>query len=86
MEPVLDTFEPDAQVDVLCFGAHPDDVEMAMGGTVASLAADGARVGIVDLTQGERDGRRFYEQITLFKNCGSAIEDLVAARLAYQRT
>ena len=53
MEPVLDTFPAGAPVDVLCFGAHPDDVEMAMGGTVASLVADGARVGLVDLTQGE---------------------------------
>ena len=47
----------------------------------ADLTAD-----LFDLTQGERDGRRFYEQITLFKNVGAAIEDLVAARLAYQRT
>ena len=48
---------------------------------IYDVAAD-----LFDLTQGERDGRRFYDQITLFKNCGSAIEDLVAARLAYQRT
>jgi bacillithiol biosynthesis deacetylase BshB1 len=53
MEPVLDTFPAGEPVDVLCFGAHPDDVEMAMGGTVAALVADGARTGIVDLTQGE---------------------------------
>jgi len=53
MEPVLDTFPAGEAIDVLCFGAHPDDVEMAMGGTVASLVADGASVGIVDLTQGE---------------------------------
>lgn len=49
--------------------------------TEEDVAAD-----LFDLTQGERDGRRFYEQVTLFKNCGSAIEDLVAARLAYQRS
>ena len=50
------------------------------------ITEDDIAADLFDLTQGERDGRRFYEQITLFKNCGSAIEDLVAARLAYQRT
>lgn len=39
--------------DVVCIGAHPDDVEIGMGGTVASLAAQGADVLIVDLTDGE---------------------------------
>lgn len=50
------------------------------------ITKDDVAADLFDLTQGERDGRRYYEQITLFKNCGSAIEDLVAARLAYQRT
>ena len=44
------------------------------------ITEDDVAADLFDLTQGERDGRRFYEQITLFKNCGSAIEDLVAAR------
>ena len=44
------------------------------------ITKDDVAADLFDLTQGERDGRRFYEQITLFKNCGSAIEDLVAAR------
>lgn len=39
--------------DVVCVGAHPDDVEIGMGGTVAVLAASGADVLIVDLTDGE---------------------------------
>jgi bacillithiol biosynthesis deacetylase BshB1 len=39
--------------DVVCVGAHPDDVEIGMGGTVAALAAAGADVLIVDLTDGE---------------------------------
>ncbi len=34
-------------------GAHPDDVEIACGGTLAKLAQQGHRVGIVDLTDGE---------------------------------
>lgn len=39
--------------DVVCIGAHPDDVEIGMGGTVATLTARGADVVIVDLTDGE---------------------------------
>jgi bacillithiol biosynthesis deacetylase BshB1 len=41
------------RVDVLAVGAHPDDVEIACGGTLAKLAQQGFRVGIVDLTDGE---------------------------------
>ncbi|MCS7238348.1 MAG: PIG-L family deacetylase [Thermoguttaceae bacterium] len=41
------------QVDVLAVGAHPDDVEIGCGGTLALLAEQGYRVGIVDLTDGE---------------------------------
>jgi len=40
-------------VDVLAVGAHPDDVEIACGGTLARLVQQGYRVGIVDLTDGE---------------------------------
>ena len=39
--------------DVLAFGAHPDDLEVSMGGTAAKLAAAGLRVLFVDLTDGE---------------------------------
>jgi len=41
------------QLDVMAVGAHPDDVEIACGGTVARLVEQGYRVGIVDLTDGE---------------------------------
>ena len=40
-------------LDVIAVGAHPDDVEIACGGTLARLARQGYRVGIVDLTDGE---------------------------------
>ena len=40
-------------VDVVCVGAHPDDVEIGMGGTVASMVANGLSVAVVDLTDGE---------------------------------
>ncbi len=55
----------------MAFGAHPDDVEISAGGTVASLIASGRKVGIVDLTRGELGSR------------GSAdLRDLEAAKAA----
>jgi len=40
-------------LDVIAVGAHPDDVEIACGGTLARLVEQGFRVGIIDLTDGE---------------------------------
>ena len=39
--------------DVLAVGAHPDDVEVGVGGIVAKLVKQGRRVAILDLTEGE---------------------------------
>lgn len=39
--------------DVVCVGAHPDDVEIGMGGTIAGMVRQGLSVAIVDLTDGE---------------------------------
>jgi bacillithiol biosynthesis deacetylase BshB1 len=44
-------------LDVLAIGAHPDDAELSFGGTLALLARRGRRVGILDLTRGERGSR-----------------------------
>lgn len=41
------------KLDILAFGAHPDDVELSCSGTLAKLIAEGKKVGIIDLTQGE---------------------------------
>lgn len=41
------------QLDVLVVSAHPDDAELAMGGTILALKAEGRSVGVVDLTTGE---------------------------------
>jgi bacillithiol biosynthesis deacetylase BshB1 len=41
------------ELDLLAVGAHPDDVEIACGGTLAHLVDKGYKVGIVDLTDGE---------------------------------
>lgn len=40
-------------LDALAIGAHPDDVEIGMGGTLLALGAEGLRPGILDLTDGE---------------------------------
>ncbi len=50
MSQLLDDYP---KLDVIAVGAHPDDVEIACGGTLAKLAMQGYRVGIVDLTDGE---------------------------------
>ncbi|MCX7046702.1 MAG: bacillithiol biosynthesis deacetylase BshB1 [Candidatus Sumerlaeota bacterium] len=52
----------DSQCDVLAIGAHPDDVELFCGGTIARLVAGGRRVMIADLTSGERGSRGTKEE------------------------
>lgn len=42
-----------APLDLLVVAPHPDDAEISAGGTMAKLAGDGKRVGILDLTSGE---------------------------------
>lgn len=41
------------KLDILAIGAHPDDVELGCGGTIAKEIAAGKKVGIIDLTRGE---------------------------------
>ena len=43
----------DKQLDILAFGAHPDDVELGCGGTISKQVNLGSKIGIVDLTRGE---------------------------------
>ncbi len=45
--------EEHERLDVIAVGAHPDDIEITCGGTMALLAKQGYRVGIIDLTDGE---------------------------------
>ncbi len=49
-------------VDLLAVGAHPDDIEIGLGGTVARHAAMGFRVGLCDLTAGEMGTNGTVEQ------------------------
>jgi len=41
------------KLDILAFGAHPDDIELACAGTLMVEKGNGKKVGIIDLTQGE---------------------------------
>lgn len=41
------------KLDILAFASHPDDIELGCAGTLIAHIADGKKVGIVDLTQGE---------------------------------
>ena len=54
------------KLDLLAFAAHPDDVELSCGGTIAKYVALGKKVGIVDFTRGEL-GTRGTPEIRLAK-------------------
>ena len=59
------------KLDLLAFGAHPDDVELGCGATIAKHVSVGKKVGIIDLTRGELGTRGTAE-----------IRDLEAAKSA----
>ena len=49
------------KLDILAFGAHPDDVEFGCSGTIAKEISLGKKVGIIDLTRGELGTRGSVE-------------------------
>jgi len=64
-------------------GAEAGDIVQPIAAGVldpADIAAD-----LFELTRGDRAGRRYYDQITLFKSTGTAVEDLAAAELVIER-
>ena len=68
------------KLDILAFGAHPDDVELGAGGTIAKEVSLGKKVGIVDLTQGELGTRgsaelRFIEAAKSKEILGVAVRE-----------
>lgn len=69
------------KVDVLAIGAHPDDVELGAGGTVAALISAGKKVGILDLTLGELGSRG---NATLRTREALASAELLGASFRYQ--
>jgi bacillithiol biosynthesis deacetylase BshB1 len=46
-----------SHLDVLAIAAHPDDVELSVGGTLIKLARMGYKTGALDLTRGESGTR-----------------------------
>lgn len=49
-------------VDIMAIGAHPDDVELGVGGMLHKLARNGYRIAILDLTRGEMSTRGTVEE------------------------
>jgi len=72
IDPSTPRVAADARLDVIAVGAHPDDVEIGCGGTLALLAAQGFSVGIVDLTDGEPTPRSSGPQERLAEAAAAA--------------
>ncbi len=73
------------KLDILAFGAHPDDVEIGAAGTIAKEVAQGKKVGIVDLTEGELGTRgsveiRYQEAAVASKILGVSIRENLKMR------
>ncbi|MDY3317104.1 bacillithiol biosynthesis deacetylase BshB1 [Riemerella anatipestifer] len=66
------------KVDILAIGAHPDDVELGCGGTLAKLISQGKTVAIVDLTEGELGTRGTNETRAMEAKKASDILGVVA--------
>ena len=61
------------KLNILAFGAHPDDVELGCGATIAKEISLGKLVGIIDLTRGELGTRGTAETRDLEANNASKI-------------
>jgi bacillithiol biosynthesis deacetylase BshB1 len=64
------------KLHALIIGAHPDDAEFAVGGTILRWKAEGRRVGVLDLTRGERGSRGDAETRTKEAEAASELLDL----------
>ena len=61
------------KLDILAFGAHPDDVELSCAATIAKEVSLGKKVGIIDLTRGELGTRGTAETRDLESECAAKI-------------
>lgn len=71
------------KLDILAIGAHPDDVELGCGATIAKEIANGKKVGILDLTRGELGTRgsaeiRDVEATNAAKILGVSVRENIA--------
>jgi bacillithiol biosynthesis deacetylase BshB1 len=76
------------KLDILAFGAHPDDVELSCSGVLAKEISKGKKVGIIDLTQGEMGTRgskeiRAMEAENAAKILGAEIRENLEFRDAF---
>ena len=65
------------KLDILAFGAHPDDVELACSGVLMKEISSGKKVGIIDLTEGELGTRGSAETRYQEANDSSAILGII---------
>ncbi|MFN0275160.1 MAG: bacillithiol biosynthesis deacetylase BshB1 [Chitinophagales bacterium] len=68
------------KLDVLAFGAHPDDIELGCGGTLIKCVQQGYKVGMIDLTRGELGSRgtvdiRDAESLAAQKIIGAVVRE-----------
>jgi N-acetylglucosamine malate deacetylase 1 len=66
----------ETRIDVLAVGAHPDDVELACGGTLLKLVSLGYRVGVLDMARGEMGTRGSAEIRALEAETASKVMQL----------
>jgi len=66
-------------------GATVEGGDIVQAVAAGALGLDDIAGDLMELTRGQRSGRRYYDQITLFKSVGTAIEDLAAAQLVFER-
>ena len=74
---VVNQLKNKVMVDIIAFGAHPDDVELSAGGTLIKHVKNGFSVGIVDLTMGEMGTRG---NITTRKMEAEKAKDIIGAK------
>lgn len=68
------------KLDILAFGAHPDDIEISVGGMIISEVKQGKKVGLIDMTRGELGTRgtpdiRDVEAMNAAKMMGVAVRE-----------
>lgn len=74
----------DNKLDVLAFGAHADDVEIGMGGTIAKLTASGKKIGICDLTDAELSSNGTVQQRKIEANiAANLLGDITRSTLSF---
>ncbi|MFN5371635.1 MAG: bacillithiol biosynthesis deacetylase BshB1, partial [Bacteroidia bacterium] len=79
------------KLDILAFGAHPDDIEISAGGMLIAEARKGKKIGLIDLTRGEMGTRgtaeiRDVESLNAMKIIGAVLRENLNMRDAFIET